>query len=584
MIIKDFLATYAQLGVEGKTVSSLRKRVFLMNRLSLTVCCAALVFSFLYRFYQVHFIANLLTVISGLFLSLPLLNYYGKYSTSRLLFVTIFNGVAFFNSSALGIKTGIVDVYFALAIVPLVVFTLSEKRSLIYGISLPLFLRFILLSGYHPYWIAGIDIPVELMHKIPFFVTSVTFLIILLSCFYFIRETEREAKKVMKRSFEISELKAEQDAILNFLFEGIVGFSGEGVIVFANAKAEELLGVKLKGKKIRDVIPEGQKGFFEKIEKRQEVYEENDVLLLKEGKLPVSYSIQSKENLTVFTFRDCSKQRNLQRQLLEERERSFHSEKLASLGKMTAGIAHEIKNPLNFIYNFSELIERVLEEMEVDIVDLEIEDEHLQKRIFDKVDSIKKMSNSIFRNGERANKIVENMLDQSRKNTDEVKGHDLNLMIKNTTEFLIEGLRSRIEGKKTDLKFSLDLEEALPDVMFSVQSLSRVLLNLLDNSYFSTSEKYLSLGDRYEPQVRIQTRSCGENVCLVVEDNGVGIDKEVAKNIFDPFFTTKDAGHGTGLGLSMVKECIEKVHGGSIKLESERGNYARFIIMLPFAE
>ncbi len=231
-------------------------------------------------------------------------------------------------------------------------------------------------------------------------------------------------------------------------------------------------------------------------------------------------------------------------------------DRLASFGRMTAEAAHEIKNPLNFVYNFSELIASELDEMELDLVDLEIQDEVLEKKLFDKIDSIKKMSQSIYLNGERVNQIIEKMIYASNFNIDIVRPNDLNLMIRKISAFLIQELPSQIEIK-------YDLQKDLPLTQFSLHSLSRVFYNILESVYFLLSEASL-------PEVKLASYQEGEFVFLTIKRSATGAGAFAAKEI--------------GLDLPMLKKTIEELHRGTIEVENIPSHFSKFIIKLPCEE
>ncbi len=255
----------------------------------------------------------------------------------------------------------------------------------------------------------------------------------------------------------------------------------------------------------------------------------------------------------------------------------IQAEKMASLGELTAGIAHEIQNPLNFVNNFSEVSTELLEEMR----------EEIEKGNFEEVKVISEDLNQnlekILNHGRRADGIVKGMLQHSRGSSGQKEPTDINALADEFLRLSYHGLRARDKSFNAD--FKLDADEALPKVSVVPQDIGRVLLNLINNAFYAVSEKAKQNPNAYKPSVIVSTRqisppSGGRGVEIRVKDNGHGIPDEVKEKIFQPFFTTKPTGQGTGLGLSMSYDII-KTHGGELKVESSVGEGTTFTIQLP---
>jgi signal transduction histidine kinase len=260
----------------------------------------------------------------------------------------------------------------------------------------------------------------------------------------------------------------------------------------------------------------------------------------------------------------------------------IQSEKMASLGELTAGIAHEIQNPLNFVNNFSEVSIELLEELKEEVLD-KLPD-NVKEEADDIINDITQNLSKINQHGKRADAIVKGMLQHSRATTGKKEPTDINALADEYLRLSYHGLRAKDKSFNAGMKTSFDPElgkiEAIP------QDLGRVLLNLFNNSFYSVTEKKRSLGEGYDPTVTVNTQkirsSSGANmVQITVEDNGTGIPQKVLDKIYQPFFTTKPTGQGTGLGLSMSYDIITKGHGGELKVETAEGQFARFIITLP---
>jgi len=256
----------------------------------------------------------------------------------------------------------------------------------------------------------------------------------------------------------------------------------------------------------------------------------------------------------------------------------IQSEKMASLGELTAGIAHEIQNPLNFVNNFSEVNKELLHEMkhEIDSGNLS-EAKNIAKDIEDNEDKIN------F-HGKRADAIVKSMLQHSRSSSGKKEPTDINALADEYLRLAYHGLRAK--DKSFNAKFETDFDDRIGPINIVHQDIGRVLLNLINNAFYSVSEKQKQEIPGYEPTIVVTTNRLGnrpENyrVEIKVADNGNGIPQKVLDKIFQPFFTTKPTGLGTGLGLSLSYDIITRGHSGELKVETKEGEGAEFIIILP---
>ncbi|KAF0132054.1 MAG: integral membrane sensor signal transduction histidine kinase [Bacteroidetes bacterium] len=251
----------------------------------------------------------------------------------------------------------------------------------------------------------------------------------------------------------------------------------------------------------------------------------------------------------------------------------IQSEKMASLGELTAGIAHEIQNPLNFVNNFSEVNVELIAEMKEELEAGNLED---IKAI---ADDIAINEEKILQHGKRADAIVKGMLQHSRSSNGVKELTDINALADEYLRLSYHGLRAKDKSFNAD--FNNEFDESLPEINIIPQDIGRVLLNLINNAFYAVAEKQRSMTelDNYEPTVTISTKNLSENIEISVKDNGNGIPEEIKKKIFQPFFTTKPTGQGTGLGLSLAYDII-KAHGGELKLETREGEGSEFIIRL----
>ena len=253
----------------------------------------------------------------------------------------------------------------------------------------------------------------------------------------------------------------------------------------------------------------------------------------------------------------------------------IQSEKMASLGELTAGIAHEIQNPLNFVNNFSEvnseLIEELQEERKKAVRDFENEDAILN--------DIRENELKINHHGKRADAIVKGMLQHSRSSTGVKEPANINVLADEYLRLAYHGLRAKDKSFNATMK--TDFDESIGNINIIPQDIGRVILNLITNAFYAVTEKKQQLHDDYEPTVSVSTHRSNGKVEIKVADNGNGIPQKVLDKIYQPFFTTKPSGQGTGLGLSMSYEIVTKGHGGELKVETKEGEGAEFTIILP---
>lgn len=253
----------------------------------------------------------------------------------------------------------------------------------------------------------------------------------------------------------------------------------------------------------------------------------------------------------------------------------IHAEKMASLGQLTAGIAHEIQNPLNFINNFSDVNRELLQEMNEEMQKGNLEEaRHIANNV---------MANQekILHHGRRADSIVKGMLMHSRNSTGQKEPTDINKLADEYFRLSYHGIRAKEKSFNAQLVTHFD--ESLSPVNIVPQEIGRVILNLITNAFYAVGEKARRSDSSYHPTVTITTRKVGSRTEVLVKDNGGGIPQDVVDKIFQPFFTTKPTGQGTGLGLSLSYDIV-RAHGGELKLNNKPGEGAEFVVSLPGTE
>ncbi len=251
----------------------------------------------------------------------------------------------------------------------------------------------------------------------------------------------------------------------------------------------------------------------------------------------------------------------------------IQSEKMASLGELTAGIAHEIQNPLNFVNNFSEVNQELIAELKEELAHGNLEEVNVI------VENLAENEQKINQHGKRADTIIKSMLQHSRSSSGEKQLTDINALAEEYLRLSYHGLRAK--NKDFNAQLVSEFDKSIGKVEVVPQELGRVLLNLFNNAFYATQQKKAQLNGQYQPEVKVSTCRHNGQVEIKVCDNGTGIPEEVKSKIFQPFFTTKPTGQGTGLGLSLSYDIITKGHVGEIKVETKEGEFSEFIITLP---
>jgi signal transduction histidine kinase len=250
----------------------------------------------------------------------------------------------------------------------------------------------------------------------------------------------------------------------------------------------------------------------------------------------------------------------------------IHRERMASLGELTAGIAHEIQNPLNFVNNFSDVNTELADELQNELNNKNTD------AALSISEEIKTNEKRINHHGKRADSIIKAMLQHSRSSTGEQELTDINALANEYIKLSYHGFRAK--DKNFTATITTEFDNTIEKINIVPQEIGRLLLNLYNNAFYAVSEKRRGAKEDYEPTVSVTTKKLPKDVEIKVRDNGIGIPPKISDKIFQPFFTTKPTGQGTGLGLSLSYDII-KGHGGTINVQTEEGVYTEFIITIP---
>lgn len=263
---------------------------------------------------------------------------------------------------------------------------------------------------------------------------------------------------------------------------------------------------------------------------------------------------------------------------MEEVQQRFQQQsKLAGIGQLTAGILHEIRNPLNFVNNFSRLTIGLLEELkEITAIPENIDAEELHELL----GMVESNINRVLENGGRAERIVQSMLAQTRTDESTFAPSDLNQLVEEFSKLAYQGVRG--QDKTFNVKLTFQFDPAVEKVSIRSNELTRVIINLINNACYAVNAKKLANQiEGYVPEITISTKREGDTIEIRIKDNGIGISEESRQKIFSPFYTTKPVGEGTGLGLALSLTTISELHKGELSVESELGQFTEFIIRIP---
>ena len=294
--------------------------------------------------------------------------------------------------------------------------------------------------------------------------------------------------------------------------------------------------------------------------------------------LPTRLSLPSRTCVCSTRCRRAPGNCRIARRIAHRQDRLVQTEKLASLGQLTAGIAHEIKNPLNFVNNFSALSAELIDELN-DVLKPAALDDKVREEIDELTQMLKGNLEKVVQHGKRANSIVKNMLLHSREGSGEHRPADINAIVEESLNLAYHGARAEKSGFNITLRRDLDPAAGMIDLY--PQEMTRVFLNLISNGFYAATKRKEAGDEGFEPTLSATTKSLGNKVEIRIRDNGTGIPPEVKEKMFNPFFTTKPAGEGTGLGLSMSHDIVVKQHGGKIEVDTIPGAFTEFIITLP---
>ena len=379
----------------------------------------------------------------------------------------------------------------------------------------------------------------------------------------------------------------------------------DGELLYVNERLAEQFGgtaAQLLGSRVTELYsdPEDRRRLLERVENDGFVRDAEVLLKRTDGRefwtllsfFPIEYAGEAAALGWIY---DIAERKRAEEELRDAKERAenalaelkaaqqrlVQTEKMASLGQLTAGVAHEIKNPLNFVKNFAEISVELLEELKLELqTSLGTLKENPCEEAMEQFAAVEDLLVKIKEHGDRANSIVQSMLSHSREGAASLQPTDLNALLEESMDLAYHAARA--EDKRFNVTLQRDLDDKIGLLDLYPAELMRVFLNLIGNAFYATRQRAERAVDAgYKPTVTIRTRQTKDSVEVRVRDNGTGVPQSVKDKIFNPFFTTKPPGEGTGLGLSLSYETIVKQHGGWMEVSSEEGSYTEFLVSLP---
>jgi len=383
--------------------------------------------------------------------------------------------------------------------------------------------------------------------------------------FVFIYGTDITVNKLNEKKLE--EQRAEMKELARFpdMNPGpVIRTDFKGIVILSNAAAQKVFEKDITHNYWSRVCPGMTHETWAEILSSEKVFPFETVIGEKE--FVFNHRTDFHSHLVFIYGTDISIQKLAERQLR-------HAEKMASLGELTAGIAHEIQNPLNFVNNFSEVSHELIDELQGELSTGNL------SQAGEIAKDLKQNLEKINYHGKRADAIVKSMLQHSRSSSCKKELSDMNALAEEYLRLAYHGFRAK--DKSFNAKFETRLDPAIGKVHIVPQEIGRVILNLINNAFYAVGEKKKQQFPGYEPTVIVATERFNGRIEVRVIDNGNGIPQKVLDKIFQPFFTTKPTGHGTGLGLSLSYDIITKGHNGELKVETKEGEGSQFIISLP---
>jgi C4-dicarboxylate-specific signal transduction histidine kinase len=316
--------------------------------------------------------------------------------------------------------------------------------------------------------------------------------------------------------------------------------------------------------------------FISSQRRKLQYHKELHTLHEEQGQMLTEQNKQLEEKVAARTLELERQKEELQKSLTELKATQLQlvqKEKMASLGEVAAGIAHEIQNPLNFVNNFSEVSKELAEDLEKEIAQKNWEE------VLQLSSELRKNLSIITRHGSRADAIVRGMLQHARTTSDVKEQININSLAHEYLQLTYQSVKAKHKSFHVELNTRFD--ESLDKISVYPQDLGRVLINLYNNAFYSMQEKKKRLNDSYTPVMTVCTKKTGGKVTIFIRDNGMGIPEPILGKIYQPFFTTKPSGEGTGLGLSLSYDIVTRSHGGEMMVETKEGEGAEFMVQLP---
>lgn len=572
-------------GTELITDFELIKHIISFNKINFILVFVALIVSSVYRYFGLQFNADFTLFVSLCFVSSLILVRHGYFNTARILFLLVFNAAAVVNGVTIGQNSHVCDIFYALAVLPFLIFKNKEYFKIGSMVLLSITLRFVCITPYFKSFNLHLA-PESLLIRMPYILNFITFFIIIKIINDFLLNNEYSQQKIILKNNELEILRVQQQALINSTMMGIISLDSEGKIKFANEMALNELDYSLKeliNAPISLIYHKEDSTLVRAIDDRKDFACEYDYLWRKDGvAIPVSLCMgqmemgRTSEKRPVLFFQNI-KERIANQELIEEaKQKHFHIDKINSISNTLLGVSHEIKNPLNILFNYLHVVQMNINDFKDKLEKHNIVESELHNDFIEISSSLAKMESQTL----RIREMLKRMEIYTSINSSENRSVQINDLVQFAIDLFQREHVSQISENFSKITIELDLSPTVPLIDINPQIMIRSIMNILENSYEALLRKQ-STDNNFRPVIKVSTELNNNEIYLSIRDNGTGIPIEILESVFQPFFTTRT--EGLGLGLSFVKQAIEEEVRGSVAVKSVKGEYTDIKMTIPIS-
>lgn len=570
-------------GFDSSLDLQIQKRILLFNKISILLVLISFTVASVYWKFGIKFNSLFTYSICLSFLLSFFLMHWGYYNASRIFFLIMFNVGAFINGYTLGPDTKIGNIFFALALLPFIIFSFEERIKIFALAVLSVLLRLVLALElkFIENALPQTNPPDSMLSTMFYLMQIIPFVVILKVSFDFVRASDLVEKKLINKNLELEKLKLRHQAILNSSLMGILELDKTGLIEFANEQAAKELGYEIDeliGRDVFAIYKKKQSDLHQSILQKTEYSCDVDFFWTRNGTtIPVSICLSKLKRNDydkgmVLFFQNIASQLVLKRNYEEAKLKINYLDKANSLADIFFRFAHELKNPLNIIFNYSEVMPKQIADLKSELKNNpECSDVDILMTLEYEMGVVKVQA-------ERMVKIFDQISKSQEILSDESCNVSLEEVIKFSTVLFAREHMSLLEKSIRPIQFEFHFAPQLSKCYLKPLSLVQVLYSIFENADLSLKQK-LKSDIQFSPKISIKTVNDNKNIKIVIEDNGMGVSEGELENITHAFYTTWE--NRSGLGLSYVKSTVEGEMNGKVEVVSEAGNFFRITIILP---